>query len=105
MKHLPKSLGLLIVPIIYSICIPLNQPNYAHAIIISGLLALIGFICNLELKYRPVESNSELADLQKEYQIEQIKTNIQQIKSNRARQAALRDEFGSTGQTTTEFKF
>lgn len=105
MKHLPKSLGLLVVPVLYTILIPLNQPNYAHALIVLGLLGLIGYICKLELAYRPVETNSELASLQKEYQIENLKTNIEQIKTNRSRQAAMRDEFGSLGGVNKEFKF
>ncbi len=105
MKHLPKSLGLIIIPIIYAISIPLNQPNYSHAIIIGALLGLIGFICNLELRYRPIDTNSELTELKKEYQIEQLKTNIQQIKTNRSRQAAMKDEFGSGGGLSDNFKF
>ena len=104
MKSLPKSLGLLIVPIIYLVSIPLNQPNYSHAIIISGLFALIGFIASLELKYRPVDSSSELTELHKEYQMEQVKTNIQQIKTARSKQASMRDEFGSGGDSAG-FKF
>ena len=105
MRNLPKSLGLLIIPIIYSLFIPLNQPNYAHASITLGLLGLIGYLCSIELKYRPTNvHNTELIELQGEYQREQLKTNIDQIKSTRARSAALKDEFGAGGDLG-KFKF
>jgi len=104
MKHLPKSLALLTLPIIYLITIPLNQPNYSHSIIVLGSLGLIAYLCTLELRYKPSEDHSELLNLQKEYQVEQLKTNIEQIKSNRARQASMRDEFGA-GKTDSPFRF
>ena len=100
MKNLPKSLLLLIFPLIYLYTVPVTSFNLSHSLSIIGLLSFIGSISYLEVKIIKDSINPEKTTLQKledQHREEQLKAAIENIKFQQNEQKARRDQKNTNG--------